>query len=39
LNEIRGNRYREELERLKETDRKTLTQMFQELQAKKGASV
>lgn len=39
LREIRDGKYREEIERLKQTDQATLSGMFQELQATKGASV
>lgn len=39
LNEISGGRYREELRKLRETEPNVLLQMFQELQAKKGAAV
>ncbi len=39
LDEIKGSRFRKELEQLKQTDQATLSQMFQELQATKGASV
>jgi heterodisulfide reductase subunit C len=39
LNEISEGKFREELEKLKRTDQTTLSQMFQDLQAEKGASV
>lgn len=39
LHEIQNGKFCEDLERLKQTDQETLSQMFQELQAKKGASV
>jgi heterodisulfide reductase subunit C len=39
LNEIKEGKFKEELERLKKTDKTELEDRFKDLQAKKGASV
>lgn len=39
LKEIREGKYHDELRQLKQTDQETMSRMFQELQANKGASV